>query len=113
VIEPEAFLICDSVSRDQQTGKWIIHGVFNVIWAQRFPAIHPAMDLFFRLRFTEADAQSGGRQRSLKLAFQSPSGLREAMPALPLAMNDKGIAEGVHSNSVETTNLSSWLTINA
>lgn len=45
-----ALLVCDCASRDANTGKWTLAGVFDAIWAPAFPAVHASLDVYFRLR---------------------------------------------------------------
>ena len=45
---PMAFLLCDQVIEDGQTGKKTLVGVFNKILATTFPAQHKPCALYFR-----------------------------------------------------------------
>lgn len=45
----KAFLICDQVLHDAQTGKKSIIGVFHELRAQRFPATHPVLWIYANL----------------------------------------------------------------
>jgi len=47
-VNVNAFLLCDSATRDER-GKWMVFGVFDTVWAKAFPAIHLAMTVYFRL----------------------------------------------------------------
>lgn len=46
---PVAFLVCDQILTDGTTGKKTIVGVFDRIWAERFPASHRPVWLFVRV----------------------------------------------------------------
>ena len=45
----KAFLVCDQVIQDAQTGKKSLIGVFHELRAQRFPAVHPALWVYANL----------------------------------------------------------------
>lgn len=45
----EALLTCDGVVRDPQ-GKITLYGIFDRIWAERFPTVHPSFSIFWRCR---------------------------------------------------------------
>jgi hypothetical protein len=87
-LEVQAFLLCDSVMRDAQTGKAIIHGVFDRIWATNFPAVHKSCAAYFRIRIDDVS-----RDYKLELVVVTPSGLRQPMPEIPLAVANS-LAEG-------------------
>ena len=42
----KAFLICDQIIHDAQTGKKSLIGVFHELRADRFPALHPALWIY-------------------------------------------------------------------
>lgn len=50
-----AFLLCDSVSRDARTGKTSLFGIFNMIWVQQTPTVHPFLAIYACL--TEAKGE--------------------------------------------------------
>jgi hypothetical protein len=85
-----AFLVCESVSRDAQSGKASIQGVFDIVFAPSVPAIHPRLAVYFRLVVDDLTAQIVPT-----LAFIDPSGLRNVMPDLPpLNLGRSGLTEG-------------------
>ena len=45
----KAFLVCDQVIQDAQTGKKSLIGVFHELKASRFPAVHPALWIYANL----------------------------------------------------------------
>ena len=45
----KAFLICDQVIHDAQTGKKTVVGVFHELRADRFPAVHPVLWIYANL----------------------------------------------------------------
>ena len=45
----KAFLICDQVIHDAQTGKKTLVGVFHELRAERFPAVHPVLWIYANL----------------------------------------------------------------
>ena len=45
----KAFLICDQVIHDAQTGKKSLIGVFHELRADRFPAVHPMLWIYANL----------------------------------------------------------------
>ncbi len=62
----KAFLICDQVIHDAQTGKKTLVGVFHELRADRFPAVHPVLWIYanltdargqysFEIRFVDVD----------------------------------------------------------
>lgn len=48
----KAFLVCDQIIHDAQTGKRSLVGVFHELRAERFPAVHPMLWIY--ANFTEA-----------------------------------------------------------
>ncbi len=42
----KAFLVCDAVIHDAQTGKKSLIGVFHELRAERFPAVHPMLWIY-------------------------------------------------------------------
>lgn len=50
-----AFLVCDSVSRDALTGKMSLFGIFKVVFAQQVPATHPSLALYVCLTDAEGE----------------------------------------------------------
>lgn len=45
----KAFLVCDQVIHDAQTGKKSLIGVFHELRSDRFPAVHPALWIYANL----------------------------------------------------------------
>lgn len=45
----KAFLICDQIIHDAQTGKKTLVGVFHELRADRFPAVHPVLWIYANL----------------------------------------------------------------
>ena len=45
----KAFLVCDQVIHDAQTGKKTLVGVFHELRAERFPAVHPVLWIYANL----------------------------------------------------------------
>lgn len=60
----QAFLVCDSVITDSQTGKKSLIGTFTHLWAPRFPCQHHQMGIYFCL--TDAE---GLYEFELQLAY--------------------------------------------
>ena len=58
-----SFLIADSAIQDRLTGKWTVVGIFDKIYGQAFPCVHPNLALYVKF----ADAQ--GRYR-VKVEFR-------------------------------------------
>jgi hypothetical protein len=86
-----AFLICESVIRDAQSGKTSIQGVFDTVFTQSVPAIHPRLAIYFRLKVDNPAARLAP-----SLAFVEPTGLRNVMPDLPLLnLGGSGLSEGI------------------
>ncbi len=45
----KAFLVCDQIIHDAQTGKKSLIGVFHELRAERFPAVHPVLWIYANL----------------------------------------------------------------
>lgn len=45
----KAFLVCDQVIQDMQTGKKSLIGVFHELKATKFPAVHPSLWIYANL----------------------------------------------------------------
>lgn len=43
-----ALILSDAVARDPGTGKVTLYGVFDRIWSNEFPAVHPLFAIFWR-----------------------------------------------------------------
>ena len=82
----DALLLCDSASRDAQTGKWTLVGVFDAVWAPQFPAVHQALDAYFRLRLAApADVQ---------LALRALGGAESLLATVHAHPTPRGLVEG-------------------
>ena len=55
----KSFLIADIVLQDRVTGKWSVIGVFDQVYAPKFPCVHPTVAIYVRL----TDAQGRYRVR--------------------------------------------------
>jgi hypothetical protein len=89
-LDVHAFLLCDSVARDAQSGKTSIQGVFDTIYATSFPAIHPTLATYFRLSFDEPQSAPV----VVGLALTTPSGQRrEDREAISVQTGPSGILE--------------------
>jgi hypothetical protein len=82
----DALLLCDSASRDGQTGKWTLTGVFDSVWAERFPAVHQSMDVYFRFRATGAPA--------VQLFCRTPAGAVNLLATVGVHAAPRGLVEG-------------------
>ena len=86
-----AFLVCESVSKDAQSGKTTIQSIFDNVFAAGVPAFKGEMAVFFRIKVEDAALQVSPR-----LEFLHPSGLRNAMPDLPaLNVGVNGMADSI------------------
>lgn len=93
----DALLLCDAAARDARTGKWTLTGVFDVIWAERFPAVHESLDVYFRLRFEGQAGRPDGaavRDLTLRVVYRGPSGPLGAAEPVALTAPARGMAEG-------------------
>jgi len=90
-VQVQAFLLCDSVARDQMTGKAIITGVFDRIWCPGFPAVHQSMAAYIRLRLSGED----GATRRLQLSIRNPAGVNQNGPELPVTVPPTNVLESV------------------
>lgn len=82
----DALLLCDSASRDAQTGKWTLVGVFDAVWAPEFPAVHQALDAYFRLRLAApADIQ---------LVLRAPGDTESLLATVQAYPTPRGLVEG-------------------
>jgi hypothetical protein len=87
-VSVQAFLLADSVVVDQQTAKTIIHGVFDKVFAQSFPAQHPRCFLFGRLLVENKDSCDVG------ILIRSPSGSQEQpIPTQTMQANSDGLIQ--------------------
>jgi hypothetical protein len=63
-----------------QTGKLSIMGIFDVIGAPRFPAIHPQIFICIRFQFRSIEFKT---QHAVRLVLQDPDG-RQVVPAFEI-----------------------------
>ena len=82
----DALLLCDSATRDGQSRKWTLVGVFDAVWAERFPAVHQAMDVYFRLRVTGSPG--------MQLFCRTPAGAMNLLATISLDPAARGVVEG-------------------
>jgi hypothetical protein len=78
----KAFLVCDQIIHDAQTGKKSLIGVFHELRADRFPALHPALWIYanitdargnydFEIRMVEVgrnDVMGSGRPPPIEIS---------------------------------------------
>lgn len=81
----DALLLCDSAARDEQTGKWTITGVFDAVWAPKFPAVHPSLDVYFRLRTEGAPP--------VELRFRDRSGTARVLATVTVTATTRSVIE--------------------
>jgi len=43
----QALLVCDAIARDP-AGKITLYGIFDRIWASKFPTVHPLFSIYWR-----------------------------------------------------------------
>lgn len=91
-VAASVFLLCDVVGRDAHSGKWILTGLFDTVWVERFPAAHASMDVFFRIWLRGGDA--GGARCVGRIAYRTPAGQQGELPGFVLAPSATGLAEG-------------------
>ncbi len=90
-MEVQAFLLCDSVMRDSQSGKTVLTGIFDRIWVRSIPAAHSSCAVYFRIRFDQSESTSN---QQLALRITPPSGLSQTAPEIPLTVANNFMAEG-------------------
>ena len=71
-MEVEAFLLCDCAT-DQQ-GKLNILGAFDIVYARKMPAVHPACTVAARLRYSRVEAGEHKIRINLIDADGNPAG---------------------------------------
>lgn len=74
----KAFLVCDQVIQDAQTGKKTLVGVFHELRAARFPAVHPVLWVYANL--TDANGRYGFQIRLLDVSRNTVLGKGEPPP---------------------------------
>jgi len=119
-------LVCDHAIIDQH-GKLSVMGIFDRIWVERFPAIHPRLHLVLRLRgrrteigdhtvliqLLDMNGQEILRGEGLVAIGEPPAGIVDIEAAAVLAfdvpLERPGVytfeiaVDGAHSNSVPIT----------
>jgi hypothetical protein len=93
-VSASVFLVCDVVGRDAHSGKWILTGLFDTVWVERFPAAHAAMDVFFRVWIRSQEGAPSRDRHPAVIAYRTPSGRRGELPPFVLAPSANGLAEG-------------------
>jgi len=78
-LEGVACLLCDAVSRDPNTGKHSLYGVFDLMWAERFPLRYGVFTLYAQLK--------GKGKHRVSIHLVDPTGeskkLGEIEPSVP------------------------------
>jgi len=64
-MEIELFTLCD-FAEDMGNGKMVIVGTFDIIWATRMPATHPACSIAARIRVYQKDSGKHNLTISIK-----------------------------------------------
>lgn len=66
-LEPVILTACDGVSRDPNTGKCSIYGIFDVVYSDSFPMTHKAFTVFGKFKATKG-------KHKLTIKFITPEG---------------------------------------
>ena len=74
----KAFLVCDQVLNDAQTGKKSLIGVFHEIRAARYPAVHPMLWIYANM--TDAHGRYAFRIRLVDVSRNHVLGQGEPRP---------------------------------
>lgn len=74
----KAFLVCDQIIQDAQTGKKSLIGVFHELRAERFPAVHPLLWIYANL--TDAHGRYTFQIRLVDVARNAVLGRGEPPP---------------------------------
>jgi hypothetical protein len=74
----KAFLVCDQVIHDAQTGKKSLIGVFHEIRANRWPAVHPMLWIYANL--TDAHGRYAFQIRLMDMSRNTVLGKGEPPP---------------------------------
>lgn len=82
----EALLLCDAATRDTQSGKWTLAGVFDALWSGGLPVVHPSLDVYVRLR--------AAAPASLRLLLRAPAGGRSLLGTMEARPSARGLVEG-------------------
>lgn len=85
----QAFLLCDSVVRDQASSKAFVLGVFERIFANSFPAVHPNMAAYFRVGF-----RGGAWLKTVALMAAHPQGAVTKISEINLPQQHGNFFEG-------------------
>jgi hypothetical protein len=94
VVSLDALLLCDAATRDATSGKWTLSGVFDVIWAGSFPAVHESLDVYFRLRVQSRASDAATQSLTLRVVYRGPQGALGAAEPVTLTLPHRGMAEG-------------------
>ena len=72
-VPPKAvvFVLCDSVSRDPNTGKPTLYGVFDILWTSEFPFRYKSFALYAKL--------TGKGKHSISIHLVGPRGQSEKL----------------------------------
>lgn len=86
IVKPsvQAFLVCDSVIIDSQTGKKSLIGTFTHLWAPRFPCQHHQMGIYFCL--TDAE---GVYEFELRLVYLDQDAIVGKATLSPFTIKDR------------------------
>jgi len=74
----EAFLLCDSVVVDQQTGKTTVQGVFDQVFRDSYPGGHPNITIYARFSVSQASSD-------VDIEIRTPSGKTDRLPSQKVA----------------------------
>lgn len=83
----DVVLICDQIIQDAQTGKNSLIGLFDRIFCQNFPAVHPQMFVYTRLR------GEPGAQFRPALRLVGPSGILLDLNMGEVTLGTTGVVE--------------------
>ncbi|MBN1919496.1 MAG: hypothetical protein JW889_16485 [Verrucomicrobia bacterium] len=91
-----AFIICDSIIEDRETGKKTLVGIFNRVNAKTFPVRHPALSVFVSL--TEGRGRCQAQLQCVKssegnpiLEVEGPVEFQSPNAVVELGFNIRGI----------------------
>jgi len=83
----DVVLICDQIIQDAQTGKNSLIGLFDRIFCQSFPAVHPQLFIYTRLRGEPA------QQFRPSLRLVGPSGVLLDLKMGEVTLGITGVVE--------------------
>ena len=78
------FVACDSVSRDPNTGKSTLYGLFDVVWAPKFPCRAKAFALYAKL--------TGAGKHSVSIHLVAPRGQTVKLGAAEIKIPRKAVS---------------------